>query len=69
MAHRDNTVGFSWWSGATGFVEVINLLSFHGGVVASWPTSRVTVKTVVDALVEHWRALGLPTYVRGRPRI
>jgi len=41
-------------------VEVINLLSFHGGVVASWPTSRVTAKTVVDALVEHWRALGLP---------
>ncbi len=45
-------------------VEVINLLSFHGGVVASWPTSRVTAKTVVDALVEHWRALGLPTYVQ-----
>jgi transposase len=45
-------------------VEVINLLSFHGGLVASWPTSRVTAKTVVDALVEHWRALGLPTYVQ-----
>jgi hypothetical protein len=44
--------------------EVINLLSLHGGVVASWPTSRVTAKTVVDALVEHWRALGLPTYVQ-----
>ena len=45
-------------------VEVINLLSFHGGVVASWPTSRVTAKTVVDALVEHWRAIGLPTYAQ-----
>ena len=34
-------------------IEVINLLSFHGSLVASWPTSRVTAKTVVDALVEH----------------
>ena len=42
-------------------VEVINLLSFHGGLVASWPMARVTAKTVVDALVEHWRAFGLPT--------
>jgi hypothetical protein len=33
-------------------------------VVASWPTSRVTAKIVVDALVEHWRALGLPTYAQ-----
>src|SRR6266849_2804891 len=34
-------------------VEVINLLSLHEGLVASWPVSRVTAKTVVDALVEH----------------
>src|SRR5262249_12584754 len=45
-------------------VEVINVLSLHGGVVASWPTARVTAKTVMDALVEHWRAVGLPTYVQ-----
>jgi hypothetical protein len=30
--------------------------------IASWPTARVTAKTGADALVEHWRALGLPTY-------
>ncbi len=23
MEHRDNTVGFFWWSGATGFAECV----------------------------------------------
>ena len=43
---------------------MINLLSLHGGLVASWPMSRVTAKTVVDALVGHWRTIGLPTYAQ-----
>jgi transposase len=45
-------------------VEVLNATSLHGGLVGSWPTATVTAKATVDALVEHWRAAGLPTYAQ-----
>jgi hypothetical protein len=45
-------------------VEVLNAISLHGGLVASWPQTAVTAKTTVEALVEHWRAFGLPGYVQ-----
>ena len=42
-------------------VEVLNAVSLHGGLVASWPgPARVTAKFVVECLVEHWREFGLP---------
>ncbi len=45
-------------------VEVLTVISLHGGLVGAWPTLRVTAKTVVDTLLAHWRAVGLPTYVQ-----
>jgi transposase-like protein len=46
-------------------VEVLNGVSLHGGLVASWPMAApVTAKAVVAALVEHWRAHGLPGYAQ-----
>jgi hypothetical protein len=46
-------------------VEVLNGVSLHGGLVASWPQEGcVTARRVSDALVEHWRAFGLPNYVQ-----
>jgi len=45
-------------------VEVLNVTSLHGGLVGSWPTTVVTAKAAVDALVEHWRAAGLPDYAQ-----
>jgi hypothetical protein len=30
MAHRDNTVGFFWWSGATGFAECVGRRRSYG---------------------------------------
>lgn len=45
-------------------VEVLNATSLHGGLVASWPMGVVTAKAAVEALVEHWRAAGLPTYAQ-----
>src|SRR5690349_9081038 len=42
-------------------VEVLNAVSLHGGLTASWPVaSPVTSERTVAALLEHWRAVGLP---------
>src|SRR4051812_29956752 len=42
-------------------VEVLNGISLHGGLAASWPVeASVTAKVVVASLIEHWRAFGLP---------
>jgi transposase len=46
-------------------VEVLNGVSLHGGLVASWPgAAPVTARGVVTALQEHWRAVGLPGYAQ-----
>ena len=46
-------------------VEVLNAVSLHGGLPASWPVeSPVTSARTVSALVEHWRAVGLPAYAQ-----
>ena len=46
-------------------VEVLNAISLHGGLVASWPmAASVTAKAAVEALIEHWRAVGLPGYAQ-----
>jgi putative transposase len=46
-------------------VEVLNGISLHGGLTASWPMeASVTAKVVVASLIEHWRAFGLPGYAQ-----
>lgn len=45
-------------------LEVLTVVSLHGGLPGAWPQPLVTAKTVVDALVEHWRTFGLPTYAQ-----
>jgi hypothetical protein len=46
-------------------VEVLNGVSVHGGLPASWPVAApVTAKFVVHALLEHWREVGLPRYAQ-----
>jgi hypothetical protein len=46
-------------------VEVLNGISLHGGLAASWPVAAsVTAKFVVEALIEHWRKFGLPGYAQ-----
>jgi hypothetical protein len=46
-------------------VEVLNGISLHGGLAASWPMeASVTAKVVVASLIEHWRAFGLPGYAQ-----
>lgn len=46
-------------------IEVLNGVSLHGGLVASWPhAGTVTVKSTMAALLGHWRAVGLPGYAQ-----
>lgn len=45
-------------------VEVLNGISLHGALVASWPRAKIAAKTVLNALVEHWREFGLPDYAQ-----
>jgi transposase-like protein len=46
-------------------VEVLNGVSLHGGLVASWPMAApVTAEAVIEALIGHWRAHGLPGYAQ-----
>jgi len=45
-------------------VEVLNGISLHGGLIASWPEGPITALRTAEALVEHWRAFGLPSYAQ-----
>lgn len=45
-------------------VEVLNVVSVHGGLVGSWPCESVTAEFTRTALVTHWRAWGCPHYVQ-----
>lgn len=45
-------------------VRVLNGISLHGGLVASWPMSQLNTTTVLEALGEHWRSVGLPRFAQ-----
>jgi transposase len=46
-------------------VEVLNAVSLHGGLVASWPVEApVTSQLTVGALLGHWQEVGLPGYAQ-----
>ena len=45
-------------------VEVLNAISLHGGLAASWPCGDITARITVERLLEHWRSVGLPGYAQ-----
>jgi transposase len=45
-------------------VQVLNAISLWGGLAESWPRARITAKTVVSAILGHWRRFGLPSYAQ-----
>lgn len=45
-------------------VEVLNGSSLHGGLVCSFPRSRITAKITVNCILGHWREFGFPDYVQ-----
>jgi hypothetical protein len=44
--------------------QVLNGISLHGGLVASWAMSRMTAENTVRKLIEHWTEHGLPDYAQ-----
>ena len=45
-------------------LEILTGISLHGGLTAAWPEARLTAAHVSEALVAHWRAMGLPGYAQ-----
>jgi hypothetical protein len=45
-------------------VDILNGVSLHGGLIASWPDTAITATKSVEALLQHWRTFGLPTYAQ-----
>jgi hypothetical protein len=45
-------------------VDVLTAMSLHGGMPAAWPQRLITAKIVVEALLEHWQAFGMPAYAQ-----
>lgn len=45
-------------------VEVLNVVSVHGGLVGSWPEAGFTAERALQAMLEHWRRFGLPDYAQ-----
>lgn len=44
--------------------DVLTAISLHGGLVNAWPTTTLSAVMVLEALIEHWRAFGLPAYAQ-----
>lgn len=45
-------------------VLVLNVVALHSHLVGSWPRAKMTARIVREALIEHWREFGLPTYAQ-----
>jgi hypothetical protein len=45
-------------------VTVLNGISLHGRLCASWACTRITAAITCEKLLEHWRAHGLPRYAK-----
>ena len=47
------------------YMEVLNAVSLHGGLVGSWPRAgAMTAASVVTSLIAHWRGVGVPGYAQ-----
>ena len=45
-------------------IQILNTISLHGGLVGSWPVSRMTSENTVQKILEHWSKFGLPDYAQ-----
>lgn len=45
-------------------VEVLNVISLHGGLCQSWPEGSYTTELALGAMLEHWRKWGMPEYAQ-----
>jgi hypothetical protein len=44
--------------------QVFNGISLHGGLVGSWPMSRMTAENTVQKMIDYWTEFGLPDYAQ-----
>src|SRR5574337_896756 len=45
-------------------LEILTLISLHGGLPAAWSGPPLRTDPVIAALTAHWRTVGLPGYVQ-----
>jgi hypothetical protein len=45
-------------------IDILTGISLHGGLAAAWPEAQITARQTVLALLDHWRAVGLPAYAQ-----
>jgi putative transposase len=45
-------------------VEILTAISLHGGLPGAWPGAGMRAGRVTEALIAHWRAVGLPGYAQ-----
>lgn len=45
-------------------LDILTGISLHGGLAVVWPTAGVSGASTVDALGQHWQAVGLPGYAQ-----
>lgn len=45
-------------------VDVLTVTSLHGALAEAWVMEHAGARATLDALVEHWRREGLPTYAQ-----
>jgi hypothetical protein len=45
-------------------LTILTGISLHGGLIRVWPQRCVSAKSTLEALVEHWREVGLPRYAQ-----
>jgi hypothetical protein len=45
-------------------LDILTGISLHGALVAAWPSAGVTGRSTIEALGEHWRAVGRPGYAQ-----
>lgn len=47
-----------------GAIDVLNAISLHGGLPGSWARDSITAAITAEALLGHWREVGLPSYAQ-----
>ena len=45
-------------------VNVLTGISLFGSLAGAWPKRRISAENVVEELISHWRAVGLPGYAQ-----
>ena len=43
---------------------ILTAISLHGGLPGAWPAFGMRAAQIVPALIDHWRAFGLPAYAQ-----